>query len=79
MDKLYLTSNNIPPHGLQLHDDRTSFDPATAGESQLWNNLSANSLFFLVFEPRQGEAGLSCRRIPFPIALYVTVLANACT
>ena len=81
MDKVYLTSNKITPDGAQLHDDRTSFDSAGAGECELCNNFSASSCFFLVFEPAPGGVAiywippiprtipsilLSCRRIPFP-------------
>ena len=92
IDHVYLTSNNITADGAQLHDDRTSFDSAGAGECELCNNFSASSSFFLlVFEPAPGGGAIYWippipRTIPsilskdsLPTALYVTVLAKACT
>ena len=50
IDKLYFMSTDQGPHGLRFHNDGISFDPAGAGECELCDNLSANWLFFLVFQ-----------------------------
>jgi len=47
-DELYLTSKNNPPHGLQLQNDR-AFEHNVGYEVS--NNLSVNSLCFMVFGP----------------------------
>ena len=43
-------STDQGPHGLRFHNDGISFDPAGAGGCELCDNLSANCLFFLVFQ-----------------------------
>jgi len=72
IDKLYLMSTDQEPHGLQFHNDGISFDPPGAGKCELCDNLSANCLFFLVFQSAPGglrftgyltfleRSGLSC-------------------
>jgi len=83
------------PHGLQFHNDGISFDLAGVGECELCDNLSANCLFFLVFQsaPRgfrftgyltflercPAGGGVILSKDFLPPALYVTVLANACS
>ena len=69
---VYLMSTEQAPHGLQFHNDGISFDPAGAGEWELCDNLSANCLFFLVFQSATrgfrftgyltflGQSSLSC-------------------